>query len=263
MNIKKAIIGSASSLAVMAATVVPAMAVDTTVVVTPSNTQGWFEADVRPGGEIHFVSDATSPYPDGALQLTTDATNTAKAQYLHEAEVALTDVDELSYHTKQNAGPVHAAASYQLVVDLNGVENTGGFTTLVYEPYWNGAVLANTWQEWDVDAGQFWSSQSFTDGSCAVVAGAGGPPLYTLESLQTLCPEADVLAFGVNVGSFNPGYDVEVDGVNFDGTLYDFELANIPTSKDDCKKDGYKVLTDADGNAFKNQGQCVSYFNHL
>lgn len=39
--------------------------------------------------------------------------------------------------------------------------------------------------------------------------------------------------------------------------------ANVPTSKDQCKKDGYKNLTDANGNAFRNQGQCVAYFNHL
>lgn len=38
---------------------------------------------------------------------------------------------------------------------------------------------------------------------------------------------------------------------------------NMPKSKYQCKKDGYKTLTDANGIAFKNQGQCVSFFNHL
>lgn len=33
--------------------------------------------------------------------------------------------------------------------------------------------------------------------------------------------------------------------------------------KDACKKDGYKDLTDANGDSFRNQGQCVSYFNHI
>lgn len=32
--------------------------------------------------------------------------------------------------------------------------------------------------------------------------------------------------------------------------------------KDACKKGGYQNLTDANGNTFRNQGQCVSYFNH-
>jgi hypothetical protein len=37
---------------------------------------------------------------------------------------------------------------------------------------------------------------------------------------------------------------------------------NTPASKDACKKDGWKNLQDANGNSFKNQGQCVSYAQH-
>src|SRR5690349_3384298 len=57
------------------------------VVVTPINQQGWSTADTRPGGNVNFVTDPTAPgTPNkGALQLTTDATNAAKAQYLHQA----------------------------------------------------------------------------------------------------------------------------------------------------------------------------------
>lgn len=236
-------------------------AAETTIVVTPANTQGWVEADVRPGGEVGFVSDEAAPYGQGALQLTTDETNTAKAQYMHEADVALTEVGQVSYFNKTNAGPASAAASYQLAVDLNG-EAEGGFTTLVFEPYWNDdatPLVQGEWQEWDAYAGEWWSSRSFAEGDCEVVAGAGGPPLYSLSELQASCPEAVVQGFGVNVGTYNPSYDVNVDGINFDGTVYDFELVNAPTSKEDCKKGGYLNLTDADGSAFKNQGQCVSY----
>jgi len=232
-----------------------------TVVVTPTNTQGWSEADTRVGGDVNFVSDPTSPYPTGALQLTTDATTAAKAQYLHAASTPLDDVTELSYYTKQVSGPVHADPSYQLAVDLNGAA-TGGFTTFVYEPYQNGVITPEVWQSWDVDAGQMWSSRSFTDGTCTVVAGGGGAPFYNLSTLKTLCPDAVVVAFGVNIGSNNPSYDVYTDGVNFNGTTYNFELFETPSSKEQCKKDGYKTLSDNDGNAFKNQGQCVSYFNH-
>lgn len=34
---------------------------------------------------------------------------------------------------------------------------------------------------------------------------------------------------------------------------------NTPSSKDACKKDGWKTLTDSSGTSFKNQGDCVSY----
>lgn len=36
--------------------------------------------------------------------------------------------------------------------------------------------------------------------------------------------------------------------------------SNPPTSKDDCKQDGWMTRTDDDGVPFKNQGDCVSYF---
>ena len=131
------------------------------------------------------------------------------------------------------------------------------FANLVYEPYWNGTVVPGTWQSWDVDAGQFWSSKTFTSGTCTVVNGAGGPPFYTLAGLQADCPNAVVVGFGVNVGTFNPSYDVETDLVNFNGTTYDFQLTlPPPTTKDQCKNGGWQTFSSP---AFKNQGDCISY----
>ena len=212
---------------------------------------------------MNFVTDSSAPGdPDkGALQLTTDATATAKAQYLHEANTPVADITELSYSTKQNSASFAGGdASYQFVVDLNGGA-AGGFTTFVYEPYQNGTVTPGTWQSWDVDAGQFWSSRSFSDGTCTVTAGGGGAPFYTLNDLQANCPNAIAVGFGVNIGSNNPSYDVEADLVNFNGTTYNFEPFRVASNKDDCKKDGYKNLTDQNGKPFKNQGQCVSWTN--
>jgi hypothetical protein len=194
------------------------------VVVTPKQTHGWYIAVIQCDGELHFISDPTSQFGEGALQLITSAQTCSKVQYLKNESVPLASVDELSYWTKQNSGPIHADPSYQLVVDLNG-GGPGGFTTFVFEPYQNGVVMTNTWQPWNVATGNLWSSRNFVEGTCVVVAGAGGPPFYTLEELKTICPDAVTLAFGVNVGTFNPLYNVETDGVNFDGTTYDFEVA--------------------------------------
>jgi hypothetical protein len=36
-------------------------------------------------------------------------------------------------------------------------------------------------------------------------------------------------------------------------------LAQVPTSTSDCKNGGWQTLVDANGNPFKNQGDCVSY----
>ncbi len=250
----------------------PAFSAGPTIVVTPTNQQGWSTADTRPGGAVNFVVDGTAPSGVGALQLTTDATTAAKAQYLHATSTPLVDVTELSYYTKQVSSPfAQADPSYQLPVCLGGAtpSTCTGFTTLVFEPYENGGlgtpggvVIPNVWQQWDVDAGQFWSSRTYTDGgTCSVVAGAGGAPFYSLAALKTACPNAVVVGFGVNIGTFNPSYDVYTDLFNFNGTTYDFEPYLVPTNKDQCKDGGYVNAKRADGSSFKNQGDCIQYVN--
>ena len=67
--------------------------------------------------------------------------------------------------------------------------------------------------------------------ACSVEAGFGGTHFYTLAQLQTACPNAVVVAFGVNIGSNNPSWDVEADLVNFNGDVYDFETG--PARPDD------------------------------
>jgi len=199
------------------------------VIVTPAFQQGWSTAHTRPGGAVNFVADNTAPGNPhvGALQLTTTNDPAAKAQYLHAANVPLSNVDELAYSTKQNSASFAGAdASYQLPVCLGGVPGgtCAGFTTFVYEPYENGTVTPGVWQSWNVVVGQMWSSRTATGGAtCNVTAGSGGAPFYTLAALKTACPDAVVVGFGVNIGSNNPSYDVEADLVDFNGTLYNFE----------------------------------------
>jgi len=260
------VFGALAAAGVMALVGVSNALAATTVVVTPANQQGWSTADTRTGGTVTFVSDPTSPYPAGALQLTTDLTPAAKAQYLHAANDPLASVTQLGYWTKQVSGPALADPSYQLVMCLHGATAaTCGFTTLVFEAYQNtqeGAIVPGTWQHWDTAAGLFWSTRTVTCSSGAVVGTTGGPATYTLDMIRNLCPDATVVGFGVNIGSNNPGYVVRTDGFNFNGTVYDFQLTNTPNSKEDCKDGGFVNLTDADGNPFKNQGQCVAFANH-
>ena len=268
----KMLAGAAVLVAVAAISVTAATAA-TNVVITPANAaaQGWSTADTRPGGAVGFVADSTAPAGLGALQLTTDATTAAKAQFMHDASTPLSQVSELSYSTKQNSALSFAGgdATYQLLVCLGGIApSCTGFTTLVFEPYWqNGGspdaapVAPGTWQSWDVAAGLFWSSRTYSSGGCSVTAGAGGPPFYTLSDLRTACPDAVVVGFGVSIGTYNASYDIESDLVNFNGTAYDFEPYQVATSKDQCKKDGWQSLARSDGSGFKNQGDCIQYVN--
>jgi parallel beta-helix repeat protein len=220
------------------------------VVVSPVNTQGWTStaapADTRPGGAVALVGNATAPAGTGAVKLTTDATTTSKAQYMHAANTSLASVAALSYQTKQNSASFSGGdASYQLQVVLDGV-NSASFTTFVYEPYENGTVTPGAWQAWDVAAGQMWSSKSVNLGACSVTAGGGGAPFYTLANIKAMCPNALVVGYGVNIGSNNPSYDVEADLLNFNGTVYDFE--NLTNN---C------VFVTV-GNQYKLQNDCVT-----
>jgi hypothetical protein len=40
-----------------------------------------------------------------------------------------------------------------------------------------------------------------------------------------------------------------------------FIAANPPLTKDDCKSGGWRSLTNASGQPFPNQGQCIQYVN--
>ena len=124
-----------------------------------------------------------------------------------------------------------------------------------------GPVVTGAWQQCDVDAGLFWSTRTVTCSNGTIVGTAGGPATYTLAQLQSTCPSAVVLAYGVNVGSNNPGWDVETDLFDFNGTVYDFEPYQVAQAKDECKNGGWTSITRADGSSFNNQGDCIQYVN--
>jgi hypothetical protein len=55
---------------------------------------------------------------------------------------------------------------------------------------------------------------------------------------------------------------VLVDNANVDGNVVTFDEKSHATAKDDCKDGGWMELVNADGDSFKNQGDCVSYTNN-
>ena len=74
---------------------------------------------------------------------------------------------------------------------------------------------------------------------------------------------------GILSGSVSENYDFVAEpavgdtvALPFFGSLATDEsatLVQVPQTKDDCKNGGWKNFTDDKGNAFKNQGDCVSY----
>ena len=239
-----------------------------TVVVTPNNEKG-FEETILFGGMITFVVDSDAPSGRGALRLTTDSNPESYAGYFKETNTLLADIRELSYFTKQNSGPAVADAAFALGVDFDGATNgtiiRSGF--LVYEAYLqqNQTIIPGRFQFQDVDQGRIYSTATVRCSNGTVQNGSpGSGPFYTLADVQQICPEAVVDVFGVFIGTFNINYDVEVDLLNFNGTIFDFEpIGNNetrPINKEDCKKGGFRRLGPTFP-TFRNQGQCVSFFN--
>jgi hypothetical protein len=196
-------------------------------VVVRSNQNTWSAVSAS-SGTTSYVSDVSAPYGNGALQLTTGSSTASYSQRSKSVSMKLSDVNELSYWTKQvtASNPTHAP-SLQLTV--NGLTGTSSSTNLVFEPYWNTAgnpgVSVNlpngVWQKWNAKDGVLWSSKGYA--SAGLVAGGGGDPFYSLAQVIALNPNAKVTAITAKIGSYNTDHIGLVDGINLNGTVYDFE----------------------------------------
>jgi hypothetical protein len=250
-----------------------------TEVVTPADLAGgdWYTSDTRPSGTGTFENGpATPPLGSGSFELRTPDP-TAKVQLFTDRYdgTALADIDGIGYSTYRDpssTGFVAGVAALNLRVDLTGDGNPDAY--MVYEPYQdlgNAAVQTGVWQDWDAYRGgtaKWWISNGA--GGCGqatpctwsqIVAAFPGA---TIEEgvncgpggVKVPCPGS----LGVNQGSNNPGIVSNADAlyvsVAGNETTFDFELEEpLPTSADQCKKDGWMSY----GTTFKNQGDCVSY----
>ena len=209
---------------------------------------------------VAISTDAGAPagFGNGSLLLFTEDDNQARAEVFVESGMSLSDVGDVSYATFQPDGNIPRAA----VALKLGIQSDEGFTTLVYEPYWqnDGApddapVEAGEWQTWADAQDGFWWSSSTVGG---LNAGFGGPPFYTLADADAALTNATVAYWQLGIGSYNPDWSVYADAVTIAGETFDFEPA--PSTKDDCKQGGWETLTGPGGEEFRNQGDCVSFF---
>lgn len=231
------------------------------LVVNPDNTLGWLSGDTTLGGSVNFVADSSPSLGTGALELKTNSTTTAKAEYVNAlvTPVSMYEISEIAYQTKQvSASFAGGSADFKLFIDLNG-DNTVD-TSLVFKPYLqnfgnpdSNPVFTTGWQTWDVAVGLFSSTE-------AVGGLANDGTLYRLYEVFTAPgnENARIMAVGVSVGPDSPNYNIHVDGVLMNDLFYDFEPGAIevdpkPTLADQCKNGGWVNFD------FKNQGQCVAY----
>jgi hypothetical protein len=81
-------------------------------------------------------------------------------------------------------------------------------------------------------------------------------PTNPAQAFPVMAPDATVNSIDI---VFDEQGSTNIDNIS----VNDQEIGgpNTPTSKQDCKNGGWMNLTDAQGNPFENQGQCVAYVN--
>lgn len=226
----------------------------------------WFATDVRPGGTANIVNltgaggnlENNQPLPTGAVELTTDGTNAAKAEIGIGYDFGKTTVSDIvsslalgySYY-KANVGATAPAPSIKLsfLADPSHPATNGdNFVTLIYEPYVNPTYnnpQVDAWQNVSITgtSGLFWSN-----GGLGLGNSFAGPPYQTLSAwLNTSNSQTDnsfsfahLVSMQVGVGSYNPDQVGYFDAVHlafndttnsnsFD-TTYDFQAVPEPSA---------------------------------
>lgn len=282
--------GAGVGLAMMAG----AAFADSTVVVTGDtaageNQPGWlFNRDVSTSTPYEFNTDAASIGTGSLYVMPIGATAADKFVGENFVNTPIADVNTISYDFKIGTGGddtdeeqfyMNVYANFGESDDLKfydcrynvvpTVGSTAGFTTVIFDPTQAYPVTTRT-------------GGSASPHTCPAVPA----------DMNLLSPGSNIRMFALNVGDTSTS-DVGLSGyldnvvVNTDATVttYDFEAVapsptpspsptvepspspsptvNVPTSRDDCKRGGWMTRTTAEGDDFPNQGQCVSYYNHM
>ncbi|MGV3641464.1 MAG: T9SS type A sorting domain-containing protein [Adhaeribacter sp.] len=205
-------------------------------------------AYTRNAGSITFTpGPATAPLGCGSIQFSTPGTDDKAWLYNYEhIGTPLADITALFYLTYKTAGIPIQVPAMVLEVDANGPQQAGGYTVLVYEPYYStpppppASIQTNTWQTWDafnVGRGLWWSTRPI-NGVCALDC------FVPWNTILANNPQAVIAGgFGLNQGTGNPGLGSAVDvlsiGIRGSTTIYDFDHAASFTFYADADQDGY------------------------
>lgn len=204
----------------------------------------------NPGNAAQLVSDGTTPFSGVTLDL--------------PADTAWSDLDTVSadYNvTDDNCGGGSPRFTYKVDTNDDGVSDGNVHVAIGPSPTFTGCTPG--WHNTgnmigNEDAGRYDYSQF------------GGSPFTTYSGAPASVMNGEVLSVQMVVdGSWSAaatGGDGEqtvlVDNILINSDMHTFD-ANTPTSKDACKKGGWMSLETADFEPFKNQGDCVSYFNTM
>jgi hypothetical protein len=173
--------------------------------------------------------------------------------------VPLSSITQMSYATYRSSASTtpdkRVLPAINLVIDFNGPNVAGGFSTLVFEPVYNlqqGAVVEDQWQTWNAVGGGIWWSTRPINGMCA---GATAACDQTWAYIVQNNPDAVILGgFGINQGGGNPGLIAATDAltIGYGGNTitYDFEADSdadcVADSRDNCPSNANTNQADND-----------------
>lgn len=240
---------------------------DSTVIITGDtsageNQPGWmFNRDSSTATPFEFTADEASIGLGSLFVLPIGSNSSDKFIGENFLNALIADVDSVSYDFMLGDGSDGEEEHFYMNVYANFGESaddkfydcrynvipttgsTAGFTTVTFDPTASYPVTTR--------------------------GGANASPYACPSSpadMDLLSPGSNIRAFALNVGdtsSNDEGVSGYLDNVvvDLDGNAitYDFEPYVVATDKNQCKKGGWMSVTDADGNGFKNQGQCVAY----
>jgi hypothetical protein len=217
-----------------------------------------------------FVDDPTpAPAGNGSLKISVSGSQRRNIATYQFGGTPLAEITNLRYHTYNpsagNGGGVDRAGYLQFNVDFNASDTWQ--RRLIFLPRENGAVVQDTWQEWDAinngDAVWGWSGYFSNGGKWP----DGNTTQYrTWSDLIAAFPSIRVRVtdswLGIRVGEpYTNGYTEYIDAFVWGDasgvTTFDFEPAlDPPTTIDQCRSGKWKQYNNP---PFQRQGTCIQY----
>ena len=222
------------SLAVAAAlALLPAAAFASSVVVSPSNPDGWAfsNQDNAPNTNASggFVSGpGTPPLGSGSAQFIVNDSSSSEILYNLSLDNGMTvsDFNAFSYETYR-ASPVGTSSVLEVALAIN-IANVNGYAgRLVYEPYLSGtATVDATWQSWNPMIGIGWYDSHNSSGTCSMASPCSWTTLMSLYGTDTV-DYGLLFKAGSGWSSFQGNVDAFTVGTSLTttATTYDFEAA--------------------------------------
>ena len=204
-----------------------------TVVVSPTNPQGWgFAQETATGTGSFAAGPATAPLGTGSARLVVDGTGGVVignlANYLNTRLDAIT---ALSYSTYRASGATILAPALQLSLDYNLTDTITSFQgRLVFEPLTAGTVMTGAWQTWNpLSTGGWFATRAPFKATCSQAAPCswaqvlGNWPNAGIYATATPLSKSVFLKVGGGwVGGFDGNVDALTIGVNGSNTTFDF-----------------------------------------